>query len=68
MRVAADLRQKAKLLHVVGDGAAVELVEIHKYMHRHLQSLPGDEWVCEVMTREFLTVKPETPVAVIIDC
>ncbi len=45
----------------------VEPVEILKYTHRYLQPLPGDKWVREVMTREVVTVRPETPVADIMD-
>jgi CBS domain-containing protein len=40
----------------------VEDVEIVKYSHRYLNPLPSDRLVSEVMTRDVVTLSPETPV------
>jgi CBS-domain-containing membrane protein/PII-like signaling protein len=40
----------------------VEDVQIVKYTHRFLNPLPVDRLVSEVMTREVVTLQPETPV------
>ncbi len=40
----------------------VEDVEIVKYTHRYLNPLPADKLVSEVMTREVVTISPETTV------
>lgn len=40
----------------------VEDVEVVKYTHRHLQPLPGDKSVREMMTADVVTVTPETPI------
>ena len=42
-------------------------VEIVKYTHRHLQPLPGDRRVREVMTAEVTTLAPDTPLAEVMD-
>lgn len=45
----------------------VEEVTVVKYTHRHLQPLPGDRPVREVMTRDVISVRPETPLAELVD-
>jgi CBS domain-containing protein len=44
-----------------------EDVEVAKYSHRFLQPLPGDRPVREVMTRDVVSVSPDTPVADVMD-
>lgn len=39
----------------------VEDVEIIKYTHRYLQPLPADRPVADIMTRQVVTVTPDTP-------
>ncbi len=38
-----------------------------KYSHRYLQPLPGDRLVKDVMTRDVVSVRPETPLAELVD-
>jgi CBS domain-containing protein len=45
----------------------VEEVQIVKYTHRYLQPLPGDRPVREVMTREVVSVRPDTPLPQVMD-
>ena len=49
---------------MVGEGLiTVEDIYVVKYTHRYLNPLPADKYVEEVMTREVVTLAPETPVA-----
>jgi CBS domain-containing protein len=41
----------------------IEDVAVIKYSHRYLHPLPGDRPVREVMTRQVVSVRPETPLA-----
>jgi CBS-domain-containing membrane protein len=64
--------QIEKALAVVGpmvrEGLiTLEDVQIVKYTHRYLQPLPGDKPVREVMTRDVAALKPETPIADVMD-
>jgi CBS domain-containing protein len=45
----------------------LEDVQIVKYTHRYLQPLPGDRPVREVITREVVTVRPDTPLPQVMD-
>jgi CBS domain-containing protein len=45
----------------------LEDVQIVKYTHRYLHPLPGDKPVREVMTRDVVTVTPETPLVNVMD-
>jgi CBS domain-containing protein len=45
----------------------VEPIEIIKYTHRYLQPLAGDRPVKEVMTRDVVTVRPNAPLADVMD-
>jgi CBS domain-containing protein/PII-like signaling protein len=45
----------------------VDEVQIVKYTHRYLQPLPGDRLVREVMTPAVVTVRPDTPLAEVMD-
>lgn len=45
----------------------LEDVQVVKYTHRYLQPLPGDRPVREVMTREVVTVRPDTPLPQVMD-
>jgi len=45
----------------------LEEVQVIKYTHRYLQPLPGDTLVRDVMTRDVVSVSPETPIAEVVD-
>lgn len=45
----------------------VEDLSVVKYSHRYLQPLPGDRLVKDVMTRDVVSVRPETPLAELVD-
>jgi len=61
-------RALALISPMVSEGLiTIEDVQIGKYTHRYLHPLPGDKLVREVMTREVVTVAPETPVADVLD-
>ena len=45
----------------------LEDVQIVKYTHRELQPLPADRPVREMMTKEVVTVRPDTPIADVMD-
>ncbi len=45
----------------------VEDIAVIKYSHRYLQPLPGDRPVKDVMTREVISLRPETPLADVMD-
>lgn len=45
----------------------LEDVEIVKYTHRYLQPLPADRPVSEIMTREIMTVTPDTPAIQVVE-
>jgi CBS domain-containing protein len=49
---------------MVGEGLMIlEDVEVVKYTHRYLNPLPTDKRVSEVMTRDVITLREDTPVA-----
>jgi CBS domain-containing protein len=45
----------------------IETVEIVKYTHRHLQLIPAERPVSDIMTREVMAVGPETPALKVIE-
>lgn len=45
----------------------LEDVEIIKYTHRYLQPLPADRPVSEIMTRDIVTVSPDTPAVQVVE-
>ncbi len=45
----------------------VEDITVVKYTHRYLQPLPGDRPVKDVMTREVISVRPDSPLADVMD-
>lgn len=45
----------------------LEDVEIVKYTHRYLQPLPADRPVSEIMTRDIVTVRPDTPAVRVVE-
>lgn len=49
---------------MVGEGLMIlEDVEVVKYTHRYLNPLPTDKRVSEVMTRDVVTLREDTPIA-----
>lgn len=45
----------------------VDDITVVKYSHRYLQPLPGDRPVKDVMTRDVVSIQPETPLAEVMD-